>query len=212
MFCTMQTCIKDSRGRTGPLRRRFAFGAVVPREETRNEETMRHFFVLKKKHLLKSSCSGLCAFFFRASFCVIGVSKNVSVNTHLHLFEHEWKAPCACVCTHMCVCVCVCVRRHCARITLERIRRPHFQFRSISARISVIPLKSHSSPTVTSHNGANTRVVGTQLRLPDSIRCTFPIPQPVCMQTETNPPSLPPPSSEENTDLAAFHWALCRHI
>lgn len=90
-----------------------------------------------------------------------------------------------CICLNMVVRMCVYVcKQHCARITQQRICRPHFLFRSISARISVIPLKSCSSPTVTSHNGTNSKVVGTQLRLLGSIRCTFPIPQPVCMQTE----------------------------
>lgn len=75
------------------------------------------------------------------------------------------------------------VCEYCAHVALEGIHQPHFHFCSISARISVIPLKSRGSPTVTSHNGANAGVVGTQLRLLGSIWFTFPIPQPVCMQT-----------------------------
>lgn len=81
------------------------------------------------------------------------------------------------------MCVCVWEREYCACVALEGTHQPHFHFCSISARISVIPLKSRGSPTVTSYNGANAGVVGTQLRLLGSIWFTFTIPQPVCMQT-----------------------------
>lgn len=187
---------RDSSGCGGMHHCCFAFVLMLQKKNDERLHSRRNWRLLR----CSSSLSFVCVLKSSESLLL----KNVFIKAHLHVFEQ--------------VSVSVCARRHVrawhrrACIALKGIRRPHFQFCSISAGISVIPLKSSGSPTVTSHNGANTRVVGTQLRLPGSIRCTFPIPQPVCMQTEPPPPPTPRSPSTENTDLAACHWALCRHI
>lgn len=153
----------------------FAFVVKLWEGIKRKEKKTRYFIV----DGADSAATTVCMLFFCTSICIIRIPV-VAKCLCIYAFAFIWTYmhECVSVCVHVCMC------QPCARITRERIRQPHFQFRSISARISVIPLKSRSSPTVTSHNGTNTRVVGTQLRLPGSIRRTFPIPQPVCMQTE----------------------------
>lgn len=173
----MQTCIKESRGCWGMHAVLFCICCHAARRN--GKKTIMRNFITAQIDICSNRPLAVCMLLFRASTNIIRVpvvAKCLRKCTFAFIWTWMW----GCVCARLRVCEC----QYCARITPERIRGPHFQFRSISARISVIPLKSCSSPTVTSHNGANTRVVGTQLRLPGSIRRTFPIPQPVCMQTE----------------------------
>lgn len=178
----MQTYNKDSRGWCGIHQCWFAFYAAGKRI-TRN-------FITD----ITDICSNVAVLFIcRRSTC-----SKMFLQMHI----------CICLNKEGSVSVCVCGNIVRACITWERIRQPHFQFRSISARISVIPLKSRSSPTVTSYNGANTIewwAPSYAYKVPFGARSQSPNLS-VCKQTPL------PSSSTENTDLAAFYWALCRHI